>query len=86
MKQKKHKCTKNERRCFLESNFRGFDRLFALFYSNQRDSAKTHKVQIHYLPKDIIKNYDIIINGKNFSDYPINSDIKRYKGATNLTT
>ena len=29
------------------------------------------------LSKGIIKNYDIVINGKNFYDEPINSDIKQ---------
>ena len=31
----------------------------------------------YYIPKDIIKNYTIIINGKSFSDQPIDSVIKR---------
>ena len=38
------------------------------------------------LPKGIIKNYNIIINGKNFYDQAIDSDIKRYEQITKLTT
>ena len=33
-----------------------------------------------------MKNYNIIINGKNFYDQPIDSDIKRYEEIRILTT
>ena len=49
--------TKNKNRCFLESNFVRVDRLFISVYS---------KAKRYYLPKSVIKNYNIIINGKNF--------------------
>ena len=38
------------------------------------------------MPKSINKNYDVIINGENFFDQPIDSDIKRYKKIRKLTT
>ena len=37
-------------------------------------------------PKGIIKNYNVIINGKNFYDQPIDSGIKWYKEIRKLTT
>ena len=37
------------------------------------------------LPKDIKKNYNVIINGKNFSDQTIDSDIKQYEEIRKLT-
>ena len=49
--------TKNKNIYFLESNFVRVDRLFISVYS---------KAKICYLPKSVIKNYNIIINGKNF--------------------
>ena len=52
----------NEFRYFLESNFVGVNTLFVLVYSNQDDNAKIRK---YYLPKGIMKNYNVIINGKN---------------------
>ena len=67
----------NEYRYFLESNFVGVNRLSV--YSNQDDNAKWYKARKHYLPKSIIKNYNVIINGKNFYDQPIDSEIKCYK-------
>ena len=39
-----------------------------------------------YLPKGIIKNYNMIINGKDFYDQAIDSDIKRYEEIRKLTT
>ena len=38
-----------------------------------------YKARRYYLPKDVIKNYNVIIKGKNFYDQPIDSDIKRYE-------
>ena len=81
-----NKSTKNEYRCFLESSFVGFNRLFVLVYSYQGENSKRFKTRRYYLPIGIIKNYNVIINGKNFYDQPINSDIKRYEEIRKLTT
>ena len=75
----KNKNTTNEHRYFLES------RLFVLIYFNRDNDVKEFKAQI-YLPKAIIKNYDVTINGKNFYDQPIDSDIKRYIEIRKVTT
>ena len=75
----KNKNTTNEHRYFLES------RLFVLIYFNRDNDVKEFKAQI-YLPKAIIKNYDVTINGKNFYDQPIDSDIKRYIEIRKATT
>ena len=61
---------------FLESNFVRVNRLFVLTYLNRDNDVKRFKTQRHYLPKGIVKNYDVIINGKDFYDQPIDSDIK----------
>ena len=71
-----NKNTTNEHRYFLESNFVGVDRLFVLVYSNQDVNAKRFKTRRYYLPKGIIDNYNVIINGKNFYDQPTDSDIE----------
>ena len=59
-----NKNTTNEFRYFLESNFVGVNRLFVLVYANQGDNAKKLNTRKYYLPKDIIKNYNVNINGK----------------------
>ena len=75
---------KNEFRYFLESNFVGGK--IVLVYKNQDPNTKRFKVKRYYLPKGIIKNYNVIINGKNFYDQPTNSDIKSYEEIRKLTT
>ena len=80
------KNTTNEYRCFLESNFVGVNRLFVLVYSNQDANAKKFNARKYYLPKGIIKNYNVIINRKNFCDQATDSDVKQYKEITKLIT
>ena len=60
--------------------------MFVLVYLNRDNGVKRFKAKRYFLPKGIIKNHNVIINGKNFYDQPINSDIKRYKEVKNLTT
>ena len=48
-------------------------------YTNQDDHTKIFNGEKYYLPKGIIKNYDVINNGKIFYNIPIDSDIKQYK-------
>ena len=50
--------------------------MFVLVYSNQDNKSKKLK------PEDIIKNYNVIINGKNFYDQQTDSDIKGYEEIT----
>ena len=68
------------------SNFVGVIRLFALVYSSADDNAKRYKTRRYQLRESIVKNYNVTINGKNFYDESINSDIKQYKKVRKLTT
>ena len=70
----------------MESNFVGVNRLFLLVYLNRDNDVKQFKTRRYYLTKDRIKSYNVIVNGKNFYDQPIDSDIKRYKEIRQLTT
>ena len=67
-------------------NFVGVNRLFILVYPNEDGNVKRFKIRRCHFPKGIIKNYDIIINRKNFYDQAIDSDIKRYEEIGKLTT
>ena len=71
-----NKNTTNEYSYFLETNFVVVNKLFILVYSNEANNAKKFNARKYYLPKGIIKNYNVIINGKNVHDQPIDSDIK----------
>ena len=48
--------------------------------------VKKLKTRRYYLPKGIIKNYNVIVNGKNFYDQTIDSDTKRYEENRKLAT
>ena len=78
-KTSENKNTTNDYRYFLESNFVGVNRLFTLVYSNAGNDAKRYNAKNYYLLKGIIKNYNIIVNEKNFNDQPIDSDINQYE-------
>ena len=80
-----NKNTTNEYRYFLESNFVGVNRLFALVSSNQDHNAKRFNARKCYLPKGIINYYNVIINRKKFYDRAIDSNIKRYQEIRKLT-
>ena len=68
-----NKNTANEFKYFLESNISVVNRLFDLVYTNHGNNTKRFNAQKYYLPKGIIKNYNVIINGKTY-DQPIDSD------------
>ena len=59
--------------------------MFVLVYSNQDDDSKRFNTRRYYLPQGTIKNYNVIINGKNFYNKPIDSDIKQYEDIRKLT-
>ena len=64
---------------FSRINIFGGNILFVLVYLNRDKDVKRFKTQIYYLPQGIIKNYKIIINGQNFYDQAIDSNIKWYE-------
>ena len=53
---------------------------------NRDNNWRKFKASWYYLAKGIIKNYNVIINGRNFCDHPIDSDIKRSEKIRKLTT
>ena len=81
-----NKNTTNEFSYFLKSNFVWVNRIFALVYPNKDDVSEIFKGKKYNLTKGIINNYIAIINGKNFYDQAIDSNIKLYKGIWNLAT
>ena len=60
--------------------------MFVLVYLNQNNDVKRKKALRDYLPKGVIKNHNVIINGKNFYDQPTDSDIKQYQHIKKLLT
>ena len=49
-------------------------------YSREDDNQATRNGQRkYYLPRIDLKKYNVIIDGRNFYDNPIESDIKKYR-------
>ena len=60
----------------INPGFQGVNRLFVLSFENGNDRI-SHST--YYLPKVEIKDYNVMNDGKNFLDQPINSMIKTYE-------
>ena len=54
----------------INPSFQGLDRLFVLSFENENDRT-THSIS--YLSKVEIKDYNVMIDGRNFFDQPIDS-------------
>ena len=67
----------------VEPRFQGVNRLFVLAFKNdtQRTSTKGY-----YFPNVELKDYSIIIDGKNFFDQPIRDNIATYENIMNIAT
>ena len=52
---------------------------------NRENVLKRLNTWKYCLTKGAIKNYDVIIDGKNFFDQPADSDIKRYEEIRKIT-
>ena len=66
-----NKNTTKEFRYLPGSNFVGVNRMFVLVYTNEANNAKRFNARKYHLRKGIIKNYNVIINGKNLYDQHI---------------
>ena len=67
----------------IEPSFQGVNRLFVLAFENdaQRTSNKRY-----YIPNVKIKDYNVMIDGKNFFDHPIKNDKVIYENIRNVAT
>ena len=66
-----------------EPSFQGVNRLFILVFEN--DTQRTSHSG-YYLPNGKIKNYNIVINGKNFFDQPIENKKIAYDNIRKIAT
>ena len=67
----------------INPRFQGVNRLFALSFENE-NGRTSHST--YYLPKVEIKDYNVMIDDKNFFDQPINSMNKTYENITKIAT
>ena len=63
--------------------------MFALAFDNINNGANRVERDRHrkyFLPRVNITNYNVLIDGRNFYDQPINDQIKKYDEIKNVTT
>ena len=67
----------------IDPSFQRVNRLFVLSfkYENGRESYKRY-----YLPTVQIKDYNVMIDGRNFFDQPVKTDLKTYDNIHKITT
>ena len=63
----------------LDPSFQGVNRLFVMAYNRANGQPTRNGQQKYYLPRIDLKKYNVIIDGKNFYDNPIESDIEKYR-------
>ena len=78
----------------LNASFKGVKRLFLIAYviapppdnnNPADDTAGIKSNKKYFLPRREIKNYNVLIDGRNFIDQPINDIIKQYDGVRNVS-
>ena len=63
----------------LDPAFQGVNRLFFMANSRVANEPDKNSQQKYYLPRIDLKKYNVIIDGRNFYDNPIESDIEKYR-------
>ena len=67
----------------IDPSFQGVNRLFVLSFKDD-DGRQSHKQ--YYLPTVEIKDYNVIVHGRNFFDQPIKNDLKTYDNIRKIET
>ena len=67
----------------VDLSFQGVNRFFVLSFENE-DDRRSHST--YYLPKVEIKDYSVMIDGRNFFDKSITSMTKTYENIGKITT
>ena len=75
----------------LNASFQGVKRLFVLAYvmgagDNADEEAGIKDNKKYFLPRGEIKNYNVLIDGRNFYDQPINDKIKLHDESRKVST
>ena len=63
----------------LDLSFQAVNRLFAVVYNRVDGQTTRNEQQKYYLPRISLNKYNVIIDGRNFYDNPIESDIEKYR-------
>ena len=63
----------------LDPSFQGVNRLFAMAYNRPNGQPTRNGRRKYYLPGIDLQKYNVIIDGRNFYDNPIENDIEKYR-------
>ena len=63
----------------LDPFFQCVNRLFVTAYNRVDDQPNRDDQRKYYLPRTDLNKYNVIIDGRNFYDNPIGSDIEKYR-------
>ena len=63
----------------LDPSFQGVNRLFVMADNRANNQPTRNGLRKYYLPRIDLEKYNVIINGRNFYDNPIESDIEKYR-------
>ena len=63
----------------LDPSFPGVNRLFVIAYNRANGQPTRNGQQKYYLPRIDLEKYNFNIDGRNFYDNPIESDIEKYR-------
>ena len=63
----------------LDPSFQVVNRLFVMAYNRANGQPTRNGQQKYYLPRIDLENYNVIIDGRNFYDNPIESDLEKYR-------
>ena len=63
----------------LDPSFQGVNRLFVMAYNRANGQPTRNGQRKYYLPRIDLEKYNVIIDGRNFYDNPIENDIDKYR-------
>ena len=63
----------------LDPSFQDVNRLFVMAYNRANNQPTRNGQRKYYLPRIDLEKYNVIIDGRNFYDNPIESDIEKYR-------
>ena len=63
----------------LDPSFQDVNRLFVMAYNRANGQPTRNGQRKYYLPRIDLEKYNVIIDGRNFYDNPIESDIEKYR-------
>ena len=87
--EEKESDTSNLKRFPLDASFQGANRLFVFAFDNANNGDNKVERDSHrkyFLPRVDTTNCNILIDGRNFYDQPINDQIKMYDEVRNIAT